>query len=681
MILSIDPSEGRQVLAAWRLLQLAFLKQRGHLLGWVPVCLACGIGYYFSLKIEPSAVIFMWLGLAALAMSVLACLITVAFRPVVLGIIFVVVGFCLAGWRAHDVSGPVIGWRYYGPVEGRVVGIDRSASDATRITLDQVVLFNVPPAKTPRRVRVSLHGNVAGSTPTPGARMVTTAHLSAPSGPVEPGGFDFQRHAWFLGLGAIGYSRVPLLKISASDGSTPLFAARMGLSARVQDKLQGEVGAFAAAIMTGDRAGIGQGTLTALRVSNLAHLLAISGLHMGLLAGFVFSAFRSAFAFIPWIGLRVPAKPVSAIMALATSAGYLALSGGNVATERAFVMVAVVLVAVILNRRAFSIRAVAVAAIIVLYLQPEALLGPGFQMSFAATTALIAVFGWLKSFDQQLGPRWIRPFIAVVVSSVVAGAATAPFSAAHFNQIAQFGLLANLASVPLMGLLVMPAAVVAACLLPFGLDGAALWVMGWGLQWILAVAHWVSDLDGARGTVISPDPAVLPCLALGALAIVLWQGRARAVGILPILAAFILWSQSTRPDVLISDNGALVGVMTDKGRALSNARGAGFVATNWLENDGDAALQDTAAERWNAGKLGSISITAVRGKREANKLTGCGGDNWVVLTTSPPEGLDCNVVYPGTLKDTGALALYETEKGIRVVTARQISGARLWNTQ
>ncbi|WP_308446166.1 ComEC/Rec2 family competence protein [Roseovarius pelagicus] len=605
-----------------------------------------------------------------------------AVSPFAVGLALILSGSVIAGTRAHRVEGPVLGWRYYGPVEGRIVGIDRSASDKVRITLDQVVLRDVRPSRTPRRVRLSLHGTVAGSDPVPGLRVMTTGHLSPPSGPVEPGGFDFQRHAWFLGLGAVGYTRVPLLALARSDGKQVLFATRMGLSARVQAELPGEAGAFAAAIMTGDRAGMGQETLTALRVSNLAHLLAISGLHMGLLTGFIFAALRIALSAVPWIALRVPVKPVAAGMALIVAAGYLALSGGNVATERAFVMAAVVLVAVMLNRRAFSLRAVALAAIIVLALRPEALLGPGFQMSFAATTALVAIFGWINARDGLKGPRWLRPAMAVVVSSMVAGLATAPFAAAHFNQFAHYGLLANLLSVPLMGVVVMPAAVLAACLLPLGLEWIGLWIMGLGLEWILGVAHFVSGLDGARGTVVSPGPFVLPLLTLGGLFVALWQGRARMLGAVPMVLAFILWSQTTRPDVLISDTGGLVGVMTDKGRALSAGRGAGFIAQNWLENDGDPAEQLQAAERWAGVAPGGIAIAALRGKRAAETLDGCDGAEWLVLNTSPTiatEEMACRVVHPATLLKTGALALYHSEKGVRVVSARQMTGARLWN--
>ncbi len=676
--------------AVWGYLERALLLQRGHLFGWAPVCLGTGIAIYFALRFEPSLWVYAGLGALIIACLGLVRLLGQAAAPLGIGAALIVTGILLAGARAHVVSGPVLGWRYYGPVEGRVVGIDRSASDAVRVTLDRVRLRDVAPARTPKRVRLSLHSNIVGAAPVPGLMIGATAHLSPPSGPVEPGGFDFQRHAWFQGLGAVGYTRVPLVALAPPDNAQPMFAIRMALSTHVQAVLPGESGAFAAAIMTGDRSGMGQETLTALRVSNLAHLLAISGLHMGLLTAFVFAAFRYGLALVPWLALRAPAKPVAAALALLVAAFYLGLSGGSIATERAFIMVAVMLVAVMLGRRALSLRAVALAALIVLGLRPEALLGPGFQMSFAATTALIAVFGWIQKAKVPMGPRWLRPVSAVVISSLVAGLATAPFAAAHFNQIAHYGLVANLLSVPLMGALVMPAAVVSVCLLPLGLEGIGLWIMGLGLDWILGVARWTAALDGARGTVVSPGIWVLPLLSFGALTIILWQGRARLLGAAPMIAAVLLWMQAERPVVLIADTGGLVGVMTDRGRALSAGRGSGFIALNWLENDGDATGQEAAAERWSSKVAGpgGISITALRGKRAAAAFTGCAGGDWVVLNTEPPEGLaqtsDCTLLTPSTLRKTGAIALYDgagTREGRspRIITAREFSGTRLWN--
>lgn len=665
-------------------LQEEWLAQRGHLFPWVPVCLAAGIGGYFTLTFEPTLVHFTWVGGAALLLAILCRVMPYALRPILWAGVLICAGGLLAGFRAHELTEPVLGWRYYGPVEGRIVGIDRSSSDAVRLTLDNVRLRDVSPQKTPYRVRISLHGDQGFVTPEPGLWVMTTAHLSPPGGPVEPGGFDFQRHAWFLQLGAMGYTRNPVLIRAPPDGTQRIFALRMGLSRIVQDAIQGESGAFAAAIMTGDRSGIGQDTLRDLRISNLAHLLAISGLHMGLLAGFVFGALRYGFALVPYLGLRVATKKLAAVIAIAVAAGYLALSGGNVATERAFVMVLVALIAVLLDRQVFSLRAVAVAAVIVLCFRPEALLGPGFQMSFAATTALVAVFGWMREAPLWRGPKWLRPVTAVVLSSFVAGAATAPIAAAHFNQIAHYGLIANVLSVPLMGLLVMPAAVIAVLLMPIGLAAPALWVMQLSVAWILGVAHWVSGLEGARGVVISPEFTVLPLLGLGALLVFLWQGRLRFVGLAPVAVALWLWAGTDRPDVLIAENGALVGVMTPQGRALNREKGAGFIALNWLENDGDGALQGNAAARWQDVMPDAVQIRALRGKKAANQLTSCAAGDWIVLNVDPAaidtmQDLPCTVLHPKTLRKTGSLALYQTEDGIKTISARQVSGTRLWN--
>ncbi len=604
--------------------------------------------------------------------------------PILWALALLAAGFTIAGLRAHLVAGPVLSWRYYGPVEGRVVAIDRSASDALRLTLDRVILARTDPSRVPHSVRVSLHGDQTHFTPRPDERVMMTAHLSPPGGPVEPGGFDFQRHAWFLGIGAVGYTRSPALRLSEAEGWQGLFRARMALSRHVQSRLPGQAGAFAAAIMTGDRAGLSQDTLQAMRVSNLAHLLAISGLHMGLLAGFVFAATRLVLAAIPRAGLRLPIKKLSAMLALLAAAGYLGLSGGNVATERAFVMVAVMLVAVMLDRRALSLRAVAVAAVIVLVLRPEALLGPGFQMSFAATVALVAVFGALRDGGVTLGPRWLRPVLAVVISSAVAGAATAPVAAAHFNQFAQYGLIANLLSVPLMGALVMPTAVLAALLLPLGLDWVALGVMGWGLRWILAVSEYVAALDGARITVISPGHAVLPLFAVGGLSLVLWRGGLRYLGVLPMLAGLWFWIGAERPRMLISETGALVGIMTETGRALNKASGQGFVAQNWLENDGDGAEQAEAHDRWSDALMEELSVRLVRGRAAARLPLACDGAVLIVVTTAletTPNDPDCSVITPQTLRDTGSLALYAGDDAVAIVTAREISGTRLWNAQ
>ena len=665
----------------WRAIPDALLAQRGGLFPWVPVFLGIGICIYFQVLFEPSV---SWLMASAGAGSVGLWLYWrsgSALAPIICALSMVALGFALAGTRAHTVSGPVLDWRYYGPVTGRVVGIDRSANDALRITLDQVWLNRVDPGKTPTRVRLSLHSKTLGLAPEPGMIVMTTGHLGPPGGAVEPGGFDFSRHAWFLRLGAVGYTRVPLVLWENPDGSQPVFRTRMALSSRIQAALPGAIGGVATAIITGDRSAIPQDVLQALRDTNLAHLLAISGLHMGLVSAFVFGALRLALLLSP-IGLRWPIKKIAAGGALVVAAIYLALSGGNVATERAFVMVAVMLLAVMCNRRAISLRAVALAAVIVLVLRPEAILGPGFQMSFAATTALVAVFGAIRDSAQDLPKhRVARGVASVVLSSTVAGAATAPFAMAHFNQIAQYGLLANLASVPLMGVLVIPAAVFAVMSMPLGFESLGLTFIGFGLNWILGVAQTIEGWQGAVRSVMTPQTVVLPLITLGALMIVLWTGRLRWIGLVPFAAAVMLWANAERPDILVAEGGTLVGVMTPEGRALSRAKGSSFVAKVWLENDGQGRDQAHAASFWET-EVPSY-VRHIHGKRAAALFTGCAANELVIASAELPglsETLDCILYQPDDLRDTGSLAiLRQPGGGFIIEKARDRSGARLWN--
>ncbi|WP_258869639.1 ComEC/Rec2 family competence protein, partial [Paracoccus thiocyanatus] len=270
--------------------------------------------------------------------------------------------------------------------------------------------------------------------------------------------------------------------------------------------------------MTGDRSGIAEETNQIMRDSNLYHIISISGLHMSMLAGFVYAALRLGGVAAQAAGVlrRRPVHKLAAAGALCASALYLWLSGGGVATERAFIMVAVMLLAIIADRRAISLRTVAVAACIVLALSPEALTEPGFQMSFAATVALILVQEpWLRLSPHL--PWWGRPVAMLLLSSLVAGLATAPIAAAHFGRMTQYGLLANMLVVPVVGTLVMPGGVLAALLAPLGLAQPALWLMGLGTAWMLAVAQWIADLEGAVALLPAAPRAVLPLMAVGAM--------------------------------------------------------------------------------------------------------------------------------------------------------------------
>ncbi|MEL6644598.1 MAG: ComEC/Rec2 family competence protein [Pseudomonadota bacterium] len=680
----MTPPPSRQAVALRRWAAAVIDGQRGHLFGWLPVAFGAGIGIYFALEDEPGLRAWVLLAIVLICTGVM----TLRFglrAPLLIAVFAGLAGFATAGARTHWVAAPVLGFPYYGPISGRIVVIDRSASDKIRLTLDRVTLDNVAPAETPARVRISLHGTQGFIDPRPGLVIALTGHLSPPRGATEPGGFDFQRHAWFDRLGAVGYTRTPVLALSDPQATSGRVVDRIRthLSRSVQAAIPGQPGAFAAAVTTGDRSPMSLATIEDLRRANMAHLLAISGLHMGMLTGFVYAAIRYALALWPWVALRWPTHKIGAGAALLAGAAYLALSGGNVATERAFIMVSAFLIAVLLDQRALTLRSVAFAAMVVLIHRPEELMGPGFQMSFAATAALIAVFDRLRASPLSTSRVWVRWVAGVVISSAVAGLATAPFAAAHFNRVPHYGLIANTLSVPVMGAVVMPAAVLAVPLSALGLSDAALWVMAQGTRWILAVAAHVASWNGALSHVPAPGPFVLPLLALGGVWIILWQGRARMAGAVLVVAAGVVWANAQRPTLLISDTGGLVGWMTEEGRALSKARGEGFAAENWLAHDGDGASQDQAFARSESHATPDTAIfwQHETGRGAGERAVAACRDDAVIITSASVDAIadvQCQMFDKSSLARSGAVAIYVRGDETRIVPSRSATGTRPW---
>jgi competence protein ComEC len=426
--------------------------------------------------------------------------------------------------------------------------------------------------------------------------------------------------------------------------------------------------------------------VAALRGSNLAHLLAISGLHMGLLTGAVLALMRIFLAFSPVTIFRIAPKKIAAVTALIAAFLYLGISGASVATQRAFIMAVVMLVAICLDKRALTLRAVTLAALAVLIIRPESLVGPGFQMSFSATIALVAVFAVLRDNQTLYAlPSWARGFAMLVISSGVAGFATAPYGAAHFNQMAQYGLIANLVSVPVMGLVVMPGAIVAALLLPLGLESIGLAIMDLGLRWILFVAVTVSEQSGAIRLIPSPSIWVLPLITFGGLLLCLCRHNLRLTGIAPIVMALVLWSYSERPQMLVSESGLLLGVMQSKGRALNKPKGDGFTAESWLENDGDGASQEIAAGRDDMGKktgvvrLGDHLIRYDFTKDlEGDAIdTLCRGADLIIVSNSEAES-SCASLNKFYFRENGSLAIDIEEGELILKTTNAHRGARIW---
>ena len=563
---------------------------------WVPVLLAAGIGGYFAMPAEPAP----WGGVVSLA---LCLLIAAAARrsPVALpvGLVGALLagGFAAAQLRSHLAAAPILDGHYGpAPVSGLVVQVEDLPGGA-RVTLEEVGLEGYATERTPQRVRVKLR---RGERAAVGAHIEVVARLSPPFAPAAPGAFDFQRSAWFRGLGATGFALAPVRRMAVAPTASlrlRMAGLRQRMATRIRQALPAQTGAVAAALMTGDRSAISEPTLHAMRDSGLAHLLAISGLHLGLVAATLFFGMRAVLALSERLALRHPIKKWAAAAAIVGSFGYLLLAGAPVPTQRAFLMTGLVLIAVVLDREAISMRLVAWAAVAVLLLAPESLLGASFQMSFAAVVALVAFYeagrGRLKAVRSALPGGIVGRVLAyaagVAATTVVASVATGLIGLHHFGRIAVYGLPANLLAVPVTALWIMPWAVIAALLMPFGLEGPALAAMGWGIDTVLGIAHMVSGWPGAIRHVSAMPLAGLVLVSLGGLWLCLWRYRWRYLGLAAIVAGVATVPLNRGPDIIVSEDARLMAVRLSDGRlSLSDKRRDRFLADMWLERNGQS---------------------------------------------------------------------------------------------
>jgi competence protein ComEC len=508
-------------------------------------------------------------------------------------------GFAAVQIRTMMVAGPVL-TRALGPVdiEGRVEAVEPH-DGAWRVTLGGLTIARLDAATTPNRVRLRMNGDVP---PAHGSHVRLRARLMPPPVPAAPGAFDFGRQAFFAGIGAVGFAVSKPEILEPTAGMSARMGAmvgdlRLAVSMRLRDGIGGAAGGVAAALVTGQRGGVPQDVIEAYRDSGLAHLLAISGLHMGLAAGLMFVTLRGLIALVPPLALRVNGKKVAAVGALCGLAAYLALSGANVPAQRAFVMTAVILGAVLIDRSALTFRVLATAAVVVLMWRPEAVVGASFQLSFAAVAALVAAYEvlaprlsrWRTDGEGWFGPAWRGGAVylfGILSSTVVSTLATAPYTAAHFGAIPAFGPAANLISIPLVALWVMPWLVAALVLMPLGLDWVTFWPLRLGLDTIETAARTVAGWPGAMLPIPPVPTAALAVATMAGLWLCLWR-RSWRLAALPVLAgALVVPWLVPRPDVLISEDGKLLGVRSGPGIVLSPGRGDTFGRKVWQERHG-----------------------------------------------------------------------------------------------
>lgn len=589
----------------------------------LPVAFAIGALFYFSLPREPMLVALV---LALIIFTVLS----IKTYGRLSGNFALVVTFVFAGMTAGKLRSDLLDTTMIErPVQARLTGVvlnrEQRSSGRQRYTIAVDRFEGKRLGATPGKIRVTAHAKypLVGI----GEGISGLVRLRPPSGPAYPGSYDFAFQAWFVGIGGNGFF-LGAPKVVPRTLSLPLFsragiwvaASRADIGARIRSSLPGESGNLAAALIVGDRSGIAEDTTDALRRSGLAHILAISGLHMALVTATIIFLVRGSLALIPSIALYYPIRKWAAGCAMAAATVYLVISGTGIATQRAWIMIVIMLLAVLADRRALTMRNVGFAALVVLAWRPESIAGPSFQMSFAAVAALIAVYeGWSryrqKSAYQQpssrLGAMAMRSFKAVsglAVTSMVAGIATGLFAAYHFHRIAPFGLLANLAAMPLVSLAVMPMALAAMVLMPFGLEVYPLALMGMAIDQVVDVAAWVSNLGPSGNTGFLP----LMSLLLGASALTmatLLKTRLRLLALPLVALALLIYSTSAPPDILISESGSSIGVVDSAGKLqLLNPRKEKFITNIWKSAFAPGEISRAKGSAYRCDELGCTII-------------------------------------------------------------------------
>ena len=689
----------RRPLAPFAALTAALAAEGERRVLWLPVFFGGGIAGYFALTVEPG----WWIGgVATLVMAVLAVALRQrpAWRDAAIALGFAAAGFAAMTQARIEHGTPMLTHRIGAvALSGTVVDID-ALDRGWRIIVAPDPLPGLAANEQPHRLR--LHIPASSDRLEPGDRVSLKGKLFPVPAQVIPGGRDMQRELYFAGIGAVGYSygaahrrAEPNAEPRSGGWREWLLRLRAEMTARINAALPGATGGVASAVITGKRGTMPEGVKQAFRDSGLSHLLAIAGLHLGLVGGFVFFAVRGLLALLPWVALRYPIKKIAAAVTLAVLFCYLMISGAAIPTERAFVMNGIVFAAILIDRLRISMRICALAALAVLLLDPASLVGVSFQMSFGAVVALIAVYEtWGAKLSEAFHRgSWRRKLLgyfgAVAVATLVATIGTEPFAVYHFHHLVLYSPLANVIAVPISATWTLPWGVVACLLMPFGLEKLALIPMGWGIDVTIWVAQWVAALPANVWHVPKLPTLGVVLVALGGSWLCLWQGRWRRWGAAGIAAGMATMLLTRPPDIVLGDLGRLLAVRSAAGDYLV-APGAEDITRSFLTQETGAALRPWPAQGSADGTLdctdpGRCTDTA-RGKRvalviEASGIVDdCGSVDAIVAQV--PAGFRCRSRIPVADRiDSwryGAIALWLDPDRITVESANQSRGDRPW---
>ncbi len=660
---------------------------------WFPVFFAVGIGFYFLLPFEPS----IWITLALIELTLLA----LWFARYHSGMLWLLAGWSimLAGFtniqlRAVYLSKiPPVQTESKLYLQARVIDTDTNYRGHQRLVLDDMRNYEGE----------IISGNYKLTTVSdePQAQVSDCVEMVAAVRPyirpVAVGAYQLDRKAYFEGVNGGGFIASRVLPLECREKFAPLLffhqlvsKMRNAVVLRINQVLPKDEAGIAAALLAGEKGGISPMAAENYRNSGLAHFLSISGLHMSMIAGMMFFLVRLFMALIPGLSLRFDAKKAAAVAAMFMSFIYLLISGGAIPTQRAFIMTFIVLLGILFARQAVSMRMIAWAALFVLIISPQALISASFQMSFAAVVALVAFYEQYaqrlrrflvgeREYDLFLPVRLIKIlwvyFIGIMVSDLVASLATLPFAIYHFNRVAVFTTLTNLAAGPIIGFVIMPFVLIALLLMPIGLDYWPLKLVGLGLEQVNRITAYVSALPQASYQVLSMPLWGLLLIVFGGLWICLWRSNWRKWGFVLVVAGLLSSLTVRVPDVMADSTGNVFAVKNENGElVILPTRGNYYLKKMWLEK--------TASEKLSSGQYRKLKSVYDGKQVEPSWLDmecdddGCLYKKRIKLLKS--GGLEIDGKAFDLSSSLGANFYLEGED-IKVKTVRDYIGRRLWN--
>ncbi|MBV6657694.1 MAG: ComEC/Rec2 family competence protein [Devosiaceae bacterium] len=663
--------------------------RRGHGPAWLAVGLGTGLLVYFALPYEPMAAAL----LLALVVGAWWTYRRMSGVPQVLGLfgLALLAGMALGALHTWAAFAPTVPEQMTSEIEGRIIRVEQRTATRARITLADVAVERLDAEATPHNIRITARADPGDLSV--GTRIRGLASLQPPPEPVRPGGYNPRLNLYFDRIGATGFAfgRVEALPAQPwgsvfTSAASALAQLRLDLAMRYQDQVAGEAGILVGALLVGRRDGLADETYQDLRQAGLAHVLAISGMHMALVTLTALGAFYALVSLSPKLSADTGVARWAAFGALAIALAYLCLSGASTATQRAFVMISTVLLAVVFMRQALTLRAVGLAALIVLAIRPVALLGPSFQMSFAATTALVAVYGAInrsprlwryrealrerpKAVQRALLPfSWI---VGIGATSLIAGLATAPFAAYHFGEAVPLGLLGNLLALPIVTLVVMPMGLLVLLLTPFAMEALPLFVMAQGVEAVLAVAHVVAAMDGARLPIAALEARAILALTGAGLLAALLVGRAKLLALVPLSALLVGGPFAPLPVAYVEADASVMAIVRQTEGQMpwldrSPGRGGSFAVSRWQEAiGGEGAAEHTT--QWRCDPLGCVTrigggATLAFAFEPAALAEDCRVADIIVTPLAAPEACEAPLVLDRAFLNThGAVALHGSE--------------------